>query len=47
MLVLTGEAIVSEDDEQSIRRNGAYVFFKGQTLQPLMEYLKRLVVRRP
>ena len=47
IMVLTGEAVVSEHDEESIRRNRAYVYFKGQTLLPLMEHLKRLVAKHP
>lgn len=43
VLVFTGETVMSEDLEATISRHRAYVFHKGQRLQPLMELLKSLL----
>jgi DNA-binding response OmpR family regulator len=42
--ILTGKVDVSEDEQTQIRRHRAYLFYKGQSLQLLMDYLKRLLV---
>jgi hypothetical protein len=43
VLVFTGETVMPEQLEQTISRHRAYVFHKGQRLQPLMELLKQLL----
>lgn len=42
--ILTGKVDVSEDEQTRIRRHRAYLFYKGQSLQLLMDYLKRLLI---
>jgi CheY-like chemotaxis protein len=44
VLVFTGETVMPEQLEQTITRHRAYVFHKGQRLQPLMQLLKELLV---
>ena len=42
VLILTGHVALSEDEEDVIRRHGAYVFFKPQRGDALVDYLRRL-----
>jgi DNA-binding response OmpR family regulator len=44
VFVLTGEVAVAEANQARIRAHRAYVFYKGQSLQLLMDYLRRLVI---
>jgi DNA-binding response OmpR family regulator len=43
VLVFTGETVMPDHLEQTITRHRAYVFHKGQRLQPLMDRLKQLL----
>jgi CheY-like chemotaxis protein len=43
ILVLTGNTRLSEEEQQTIRAHRAYIYYKGQSLHPAMEYLKRLL----
>ena len=42
VLVLTGHLALPEDDEQMIRRYSAFVFYKNQPLDALIDYVRRL-----
>ena len=42
VLILTGALSLGEDEEALIRRNGAYVFYKPQSYEILLDYLKRM-----
>ena len=42
VLILTGATVLEEDQEAAIRRNAAYVFYKPQRYDALIEYLQRL-----
>jgi DNA-binding response OmpR family regulator len=43
ILILTGLRSLPEDEESLIRRHGAYVFYKPESIPELVTYLKRLV----
>jgi DNA-binding response OmpR family regulator len=44
VFILTGNLDLAEAEQARIRRHRAYVFYKGQSLQLLMDYLKRLLI---
>jgi DNA-binding NtrC family response regulator len=44
VFILTGDLDIAEADQARIREHRAYVFHKGQSLQLLMEYLRRLLI---
>jgi DNA-binding response OmpR family regulator len=44
VFILTGNLDLAEAEQTRIRRHRAYVFYKGQSLQLLMDYLKRLLI---
>jgi hypothetical protein len=42
VVIFTGRVELPEHMEEQIRRHRAYVFYKPQSYQPLIEYLLRL-----
>jgi DNA-binding response OmpR family regulator len=44
VFILTGELDVADANQTRIRAHRAYVFYKGQSLKLLMEYLRRLLI---
>jgi DNA-binding response OmpR family regulator len=47
VLILTGVTQLADEDEAVIRKARAYVFYKGQPLAPILEYLDRLTKAEP
>lgn len=45
VLILTGAVALEEDEEERIRRDRAYVFYKPQQYRGLIDRLERLVSR--
>jgi CheY-like chemotaxis protein len=43
VVVLTGMTELDEGEKAIVRNHRAYVFYKGQSLKPLMDHLQRLL----
>ena len=44
IFILTGKFDVSDEEQRQMQRHRAYLFHKGQSMQLLMDYLRRLLV---
>jgi DNA-binding response OmpR family regulator len=44
IFILTGKFDVTEEEQKQMQRHRAYLFYKGQSMQLLMDYLRRLLV---
>jgi DNA-binding response OmpR family regulator len=45
VLILTGHTVLSEDDEETIRRERAYVFYKGPQMTEIVEHLRDILLK--